>query len=402
MVKRCTRKNVVNKRKRGTLDQKHTEKIEKFRKQNDSLPKKKKKLKELKKKLLVLQRMNPNHYTNVEIREKSVLMESIANLENEINNIENGVESLDYIEKTLSILDDYYNNNNVVDDNINEEYFRSINQTSNKKNVLSYFFQENEKYQQNKNVLEDPETTQKISRAKLYDNYLYITEENHLRKAKKINICNNEGCNGKKIYSNDNGHLVCSECGLMEPTLISTEKPNYKEPSQDSGTYAYKRINHLTEILSQLQAKESTEIPPEVFDTISRELRKKRINKNDLDIFKLRKILKKANYRKYYEHIPHILQVINGKVPPRFSRRDEIRIKKMFRDIQEPFAIYCPKDRKNFLNYSYVLHKICELLDLDEYIDYFPLLKNNAKLRQHDRIWKQICHHMRWKYYKSL
>ncbi len=74
----------------------------------------------------------------------------------------------------------------------------------------------------------------------------------------------------------------------------------------------------------------------------------------------------------------------------------------MFKDIQKPFSIYCPKNRKNFLNYSYVLHKFCELLGLDNYINYFPLLKNNNKLLQHDKIWKNICSYMKWEFYKSI
>ena len=76
--------------------------------------------------------------------------------------------------------------------------------------------------------------------------------------------------------------------------------------------------------------------------------------------------------------------------------------KKMFKDIQKPFAVHCPKDRKNFLNYSYVLHKFCRILKLKQYVSYFPLLKNNAKLLQHDRIWKNICADMGWKYHKSI
>ena len=158
----------------------------------------------------------------------------------------------------------------------------------------------------------------------------------------------------------------------------------------------------MTEILSQLQAKESTDIPSKIFENILREIKKRKIDKNDLDIFRLRRILKKLNFIKYYEHVPHILQIINGKHPPNFSRADEAKIKNMFKSIQKPFAIFCPKNRKNFLNYSYVLHKFCELLDLDQYITYFPLLKNNSKLLQHDKIWKNICEYMHWMFYKSI
>ena len=78
----------------------------------------------------------------------------------------------------------------------------------------------------------------------------------------------------------------------------------------------------------------------------------------------MRRVLKKLKLRRYYEHVAHILQIINGRAPPNFSRSDEMKIKKMFDDIQKPFGKHCPGDRKNFLNYSYFLHKACELLIL--------------------------------------
>ena len=46
------------------------------------------------------------------------------------------------------------------------------------------------------------------------------------------------------------------------------------------------------------------------------------------------------------------------------SRETEEELRRMFKEIQIPFAKFCPKDRKNFLSYSYVLHKFVELLEL--------------------------------------
>ena len=43
----------------------------------------------------------------------------------------------------------------------------------------------------------------------------------------------------------------------------------------------------------------------------------------------------------------------------------------MFKDIQKPFDDNCPTERKNFLSYSYVLYKPCELLGEDEYLNTF-------------------------------
>lgn len=398
-------RNVQSKKTKGTLDKKHTEKIQRFEQLNKSLPIKKIKLDQYKKELDKLKKMDPNSYTHEDIHRKSCLMDKIRNLSNEISCIENCTESLNYIVTALPFLVDYYNTTDDPNDFIDEEL---INETTinDPNNVMSYLLRESVKTELTKNVKDSGSKTikKKLNRAKLYDKYLNATEIGHKKSCgDKIKTkCTQSGCEGNTILNQNDGFLVCTKCGFSEPVLITNDKSIYKEKSQDSAMYAYKRINHLQEILSQLQAKESTEIPAKVYHAIYRELKKKKIDKNDLDIFKLRRILKRLNFRKYYEHVPHILQNINGKEPPNFSRSDENKIRTMFKEIQKPFELFCPKDRKNFLNYSYVLHKFCELLGLDEYIEYFPLLKNSKKLLHHDKIWKQICGFMKWEFIKSI
>lgn len=402
MTKHRTRRTDRNKRTthKGTLDQKHMERINQFEKMTSSLPKKKKKLDRLQNDLDTLVEMNPNECGTNDIRQKAHLMDAIDKLRKEINSIENCNAPLSYIVDTLPILIDYYDNDEGVD-GTEEEVLSDLQEANGKRNILSYLVNDNKKKQAGS---KQSSNKTKITKATLYQNYRNLTETGYKKTSTKTNtnICKKQDCDGEMVLCHGDGYMVCQKCALCEPILIFTEKPNYKEPTQDSGTYAYKRINHLTEILSQLQAKESTDIPQKVFENVFRELKRRKISKDELDIFRLRRILKRLNLRKYYEHVPHILQIINGKEPPNFSRQDEMQIKKMFKDIQKPFSIYCPKNRKNFLNYSYVLHKFCELLGLDEYISYFPLLKNHAKLLQHDKIWKNICEYMRWEFYKSL
>ena len=72
------------------------------------------------------------------------------------------------------------------------------------------------------------------------------------------------------------------------------------------------------------------------------------------------------------------------------------------KEIQIPFIRHCPKDRKNFLSYSYVLHKFVELLGLDEFLPSFPLLKSREKLHQQDLIWEKICRDLGWEFIRSL
>jgi hypothetical protein len=394
----CTRRGNVP---RSTLDQKHTEVITNFTKMDNSLPTKKRRLIKMESELDRVNRIVPSQYTSDDIRYKAKLKDSISKLQREIMSIENCDDQLSYITNTFPFLVDYYNTNTSNDAKVDEAILDECESIGGKRSVLSYLFagDTTEKDNNHGNATQNPVSNV----SNIYDGYLQVTDySHHSPKQIKKYSCPVEYCDGEQIKSENDGYLICDTCGASEEIYISTEKPNYNEPLQDSGTYAYKRINHLTEILSQLQAKESTDIPKRVFESVYRELRIRNTRKESVDLFKLRRILKKLNLRKYYEHVPHILQIINGKEPPNFSRQDEMTIKHMFKDIQKPFSIYCPKDRKNFLNYSYVLHKFCELLCLDDYIGYFPLLKNNNKLRQHDRIWKNICGYMRWKFYRSI
>ena len=59
---------------------------------------------------------------------------------------------------------------------------------------------------------------------------------------------------------------------------------------------------------------------------------------------------------------------------PIMSRDTEEELRRMFKEIQI-FLLTLPKDRKNFLSYSYVLHKFVELLELDRLLGCFILLK---------------------------
>ena len=104
----------------------------------------------------------------------------------------------------------------------------------------------------------------------------------------------------------------------------------------------------------------------------------------------------------YYEHIAYIISKITGQAAPTINRETEEKLKKMFDKIQEPFEKYCPKDRINFLSYSYVLHKFFQLIELDNYVKCFPLLKSRTKLRIQDEIWKKICEECKWQFYPSV
>jgi uncharacterized Zn finger protein (UPF0148 family) len=201
----------------------------------------------------------------------------------------------------------------------------------------------------------------------------------------------------------DDGILVCPTCGSEEYMLVVSDFPSFRDPPKERNNYAYKKINHLNEILNQFQAKESTIIPDEIMHEVICEIKKRRIqNVAELTEKDMREILKKLNRSKYYEHATHILSRLNGNPPPTITPEIEEKVRAMFQEIQAPFLLYCPDDRTNFLSYSYILFKFFELLELDEYKVYFPLLKSRDRLIQHDQIWKKICDYLRWEFVQSV
>ena len=243
-------------------------------------------------------------------------------------------------------------------------------------------------------------------RDKLLEQYLQIVHPEHARgsnttESDSYGEC--PECEKEMIFSANEAIFTCTDCGFQQFVLVDSDKPSYKDPPREVSYYAYKRINHFNEWLAQFQAKESTEIPQEVYDAICAELKKERIlDYRTLARQKVREILKKLKYNKYYEHVPHIINRLNGQNAPVMSREVEEKLRYMFKEIQPSFQKNCPKDRSNFLSYSYVLYKFCELLDLDEYLPSFPLLKNRDKLYIQDKIWELICQDLSWQFIRSV
>ena len=206
---------------------------------------------------------------------------------------------------------------------------------------------------------------------------------------------------GELIPAEHEGVIICNNCSISSKYIIENDKPSYKEPPKEVCFYAYKRINHFREILAQFQAKESTQIPPEVLENIKLQIKKERVEIIHLTNKKAKEILKKLGYNKYYEHIPFIKDKLGIK-PPIMSQELEETLCNLFMDIQAPYAKYCPDDRVNFLNYYYTVYKLCELLDQRQFLPFFPMLKDREKRIEQDEIWKNICRELEWEFIPTI
>ena len=246
-------------------------------------------------------------------------------------------------------------------------------------------------------------TTDGPTRKQMFDEYVQRMKLSNGPEVIQLMTEHCISCDTAREEISSEGILVCPRCGSEEYALVVSDFPSFRDPPKERNNYAYKKINHLNEILNQFQAKESTIIPEDVMNEVVLEIRKRRINNiADLSEEDIRQILKKLGRSKYYEHRAHILSRLNGNPPPTITPEIEEKIRTMFQEIQAPFLIYCPNDRTNFLSYSYILYKFFELLDLDEYKVFFPLLKSRDRLIAHDTIWEKICTYLHWEFIRSV
>jgi len=310
-------------------------------------------------------------------------------------------EFLDYYLETGDILYNYYD----MQDKIQKGDLIANNTKYKPGSILDVLTKADEDEEVKVTHSKKSKSAPALNRDKLLEQYLKKVHPETFQS--KTVVDNNYGecekCDKEMVFSANEAVFTCTNCGNQEFVLIDSDKPSYKDPPREVSYYAYKRINHFNEWLAQFQAKESTEIPQEVFDQILVELKKERIlDTRTLKNSKIREILKKLKLNKYYEHVPHIINRLNGQNGPVMSREIEDKLRNMFREIQPSFQKHCPEGRNNFLSYSYVLYKFCELLELDEYLSCFPLLKNRDKLYNQDKIWREICRELKWEYIKSL
>ena len=421
-------KKIIQCDSRITLDAKHNEIIKNFKEEQKNIKKYYLELKSEEENLEKIQMdnsiaLNPEDLTTI-----FLIQNNIDELKEKIKNIEYQSKETDYFIKTGNILYEYYNEmDNVAKQEDDSSPPPKKKDKKEKKKVVSgenetkigAFFgipvklEEIEENNEGKRVLKMNDFVQmgtNIDRASKLDAYLSKIDKTYGIRGKvynKIDFCKKCKVTYNKDYelivNHIEGFMSCLKCGHMEYVIIESDKPNYKDPPPEATYFAYKRTNHLNEILNQIQAKESTDIPDEVLDAVREEIRKERIKDlTELANKKIRYYLRKLNLNKYYEHIAHIINRLNGLPPPIITKDIEDKIRIMFSAVNSAWGEIPKKPKKNFLNYNYVLYKFVELLDRDEYKVLFPLLKSRDKIVSHDVVWKEICEKLGWEFLRTI
>lgn len=225
---------------------------------------------------------------------------------------------------------------------------------------------------------------------------------NDLVSTSETGIC--DFCNGVLLVDHVHGTLSCTACGA---SLAGGEgigfKETFAERQQSSSRIGmpYARVSHFKEFLTRLEGTERTIIPEEVVLNLLRECQHNRIDPvkqpEKITYRFVRHALRRTKNCHFFENIPQLIARITQRPVHYFSVEQRELLINIFEMIQEPFKKHKGK-RKNFLSYAYILYKLCELLGLNEFLPFLPLLKAPENLLATDQIWEKICNDCQFQY----
>jgi len=203
-------------------------------------------------------------------------------------------------------------------------------------------------------------------------------------------------CGSINLEYVNNGFYSCNDCIYV--TSYSLDDQKFIEDCEFGakpvtiGANQYQKFKYCTVYINKFQMKRIPDINDEILENIKRELTGYRPNPT-----LLRRTLKKLGYSRLYYDIPFLLNKLQGKVPPHISPEHEDHMRQMFNDIDSIWLQIKNTKRRSFINYSYCLYKILELLgDYDEFLDYFKISRTN--IERLDRLWLAICNHLNWEF----
>jgi hypothetical protein len=338
------------------------------------------------------------------IKKKDQLKQQIPKLkENEIDlymDIKDKIIAIQREIKELKYQKKHYllDNSKYIFDYFEEKKKISSGDNNQNINILNSFF----KIKANSNDASNLNSDKYSQSKKTYQNY-WRNVNNEISNIQDFIIASDvcEICyKGELIPQDEEGIMICNNpgCGKFITYIIDSSKPTNKEPPNEVSYTAYIRLNHFKEILSQFQAKETTQIPEEVIEAIKSRIKKERIQDMSLINYdKMRDILRKLGLNKYFEHIQYINSLFGIK-PPIMNEELHETLCVLFIEIQKPWAVHCPANRTNFFNYTYTLYQLCVLLDQTQYLPYIPMMKDREKQLEQDMIWKKVCNDLDWEF----
>ena len=216
-------------------------------------------------------------------------------------------------------------------------------------------------------------------------------------KKHKRNFCID--CNLEMLIDYEKSTLVCTKCGVFEYYPVHVQSYNHTM-RYSRRKCVYKRYDNFKTILDQFFYGGNKVVPDDVMKAIRNEI----CNRDNIlynytipiTIPILECILKRNKMMKYKNIIYFIFFKLKSQPLPYITITEKDMMLNMFNVVSNIYDKYKPKDRKSFLNYSFVLKKLLIMLGKVEYAKYITPLKTNSKQKELERIRELITKDPEW------
>ena len=200
-------------------------------------------------------------------------------------------------------------------------------------------------------------------------------------------------CKSRKIVDYERSILVCTKCGVFEyyPVYVSSYNHTMR---YSRSKCVYKRCDNFKTILDQFLYGGNRVVPDDIMETIRNEIHDE--TNIPLTIPILECILKRNKMMKYKTSIYFIYFKLKSQPLPYITITEKDMMLKVFDVVSNIYDKYKPKDRKSFLNYSFVLKQILIVLGKYDYAKYIPQLKTKSIQKELERIWELITKDPKW------
>ena len=254
--------------------------------------------------------------------------------------------------------------------------------------------------------------TQAQTRRRRANGYRTVTKEGKERAyASEMNTLNPacEHCGARNMLDDKTaGDLVCTACGTCYANNITDDaymclpwKEFIEARSTANGASrkgCYKRSIYFNSVLIRALGRQIAKAPPHVWKVAEQALSSHRLQHPGMRFTgaHIRAAMKQHKMSKWYGQCSAMaIQLAGREGVEDLDHGTETRIKRMFSRMQHSVDRHCV-DRKNILNYQYVLYQLLVIVGRKDLTDSLEMLKCDTRMRKHDAAWKAVCADMSW------
>jgi Poxvirus Late Transcription Factor VLTF3 like len=193
----------------------------------------------------------------------------------------------------------------------------------------------------------------------------------------------------------DEGHndTICTECGLVQPYPVTSVKTRILEGQSYIRKKGYTPEDHMASILTEMQCGRSRDME-DILEHIGGYLKEQ---KKPVTFMNVRNCLRHLGYKQHYLMIPSILHGLDRhQFKPWVLEQGCLKnVQALFFQYKQIYQRVEKENRKNSLNYHYLLVQFCKMLNVQDVPTRFLRMPQGQKsIQQHDRLWKKILPHL--------